>query len=146
MKKTLILTAADYSTASDSEEEVSFYFKGSYVRLYGEKAPENGKFEILLDGESKGTIDCQGSSRRISTLLFEVEGLAEDMFHELRLITPDEHRVAIDYAEIPYNESLMTVMNRRTDQELARMERHETTATEPKDWKPITPLRKSSRA
>ena len=60
------------------------------------------------------------------------------MFHELRLITPDEHRVAIDYAEIPYNESLMTVMNRRTDQELARMERHETTATEPKDWKPIT--------
>ncbi len=125
-------------TASDSEEEVSFYFKGSYVRLYGEKAPENGKFEILLDGESKGTIDCQGSSRQISTLLFEVEGLAEDMFHELRLITPDEHRVAIDYAEIPYNESLMTVMNRRTDQELARMERHETTATEPKDWKPIT--------
>lgn len=136
--------ASSYSgrllTASAPEEEISFYFSGSYVRLYGEKAPKNGKLEVLMDGEKLGIIDCRETSKQVSALLFEACELTENQFHELRLITSDRHRVAIDYAEIPYGESLMTNMNRRTDQELARMERHETTATDPKDWKPVTLL------
>lgn len=46
--------------------------------------------------------------------------------------------VAIDGCEIWDNRCLMTVINRRTDEETGRMARHETTATDPADWKPVT--------
>lgn len=125
------------TAAAGRGERFFIGFAGPQLRLYGRKGPDGGCFSVTLDGTFIREVDCRAEKETASALLFSADGLSGAGFHMLEAETLGGC-VAIDGCEIWDNRCLMTVINRRTDEETGRMARYETTATDPADWKPVT--------
>ena len=63
--------------ASTSNTYLSYGFTGTGVRVLGDKAPDNGKFDVWLDGVYKATIDCYSTSYAKQVILYEISGLID---------------------------------------------------------------------
>ena len=130
--------AGALAVADEGGEEWEVCFKGPSLRCYGETGPGGGVMSLYVDQKPASKISCRSNQPAAYALLFELTDLPAGRFVVVRGVTDTPGgRVALKHFEVEDPACMMVEMNRRTDEELARMRRHEITATEPADWRPI---------
>ena len=124
--------------ATLSGEEWEFYAKGSTVRCYGETGPDGGVMQLYVNDKPYKVVSCCSKVARKHRLLFTIDHLAADRFNRIKgVVVSKGKRVALEGFVTDDPTCLMGEMNRQTDEELARMSRHEKTASDPAGWKPV---------
>ena len=124
--------------ATLSGEEWEFYAKGSTVRCYGETGPDGGVMQLYVNDKPYKVVSCCSKVARKHRLLFTIDHLAADRFNRIKgVVVSKGKRVALEGFVTDDPTCLMVEMNRQTDEELARMSRHEKTASDPAGWKPV---------
>ena len=124
--------------ATLSGEEWEFYAKGSTVRCYGETGPDGGVMQLYVNDKPYKVVSCCSKVARKHRLLFTIDRLAADRFNRIKgVVVSKGKRVALEGFVTDDPTCLMVEMNRQTDEELARMSRHEKTASDPAGWKPV---------
>lgn len=124
--------------ATLSGEEWEFYAKGSMVRCYGETGPDGGVMQLYVNDKPYKVVSCCSKVARKHRLLFTIDRLAADRFNRIKgVVVSKGKRVALEGFVTDDPTCLMVEMNRQTDEELARMSRHEKTASDPAGWKPV---------
>lgn len=119
---------------TEIDEELEFCFKGSFIRLYGQKGPQYSSVLARMDNGEDAEISLSAPSLEYG-VIFEADNLDPEEYHVLHLTTRGS--ISIDGAVVPCATPLMTVMNRRTDQELADMEKHIRKTIPRENWKPV---------
>jgi len=125
--------------ATDKGEKFEVYFVGTSIRCYGEKSSDAGVLDIYVGGKKIKTVSLVYGGKKSNSLLFEIDNLPADRFNSIKaVVTSNGKRVAINSFKIEEPTCLMVEMNRRTDIELAQMATHQRTASDPKDWNPVS--------
>lgn len=130
--------ASSLAEAKDAGEDWEFYTKGTMVQCFGDTGPDGGVMELFVDGMKVRNVDLKTRTPSSGKLLFELKDLPAGKYHVIRgSVAPKGGRVAIRHFITDDPSCLMVDMNRMTDAEIARMARHESKATDPKDWRPV---------
>jgi hypothetical protein len=126
------------ATTQEDNEEWEFYAKGNLFQCFGETGPAGGSMRIFINDKPYKDISLYSKNEKKGALLFELNNLPADQFNRIKgFVTSRGRKVAIERFVIADPTCLMVEMNRNTDIEIARMSRHETTASDPKGWKPV---------
>lgn len=125
--------------AYEDDEEWEFYSKGSSVKCFGETGPDGGTVRIFINDKKYKDISLYSKNKTNNQLLFELNDLPADRFNLIKgVVLTRGKKVAIESFTVVNPTCLMVEMNRHTDIEIAAMARHETTASDPAGWKPVT--------
>ncbi len=139
------LDGATLVASREVGDELELYFFGTVARVYGARGPLGGLCEILLDGESRGTVDTYADTLTADALLFEDSALPDTTLpHRLtvRVLGKAHPRatdrvIALHHFVVEDRPCVLTVMNDLTTRELAVMPTAPT-YTDPADWRPVT--------
>ena len=127
------------AVAYDSDEEWEFYSKGPTVKCFGETSPGGGIMRIYVNDKKYKDINLYSKKKASNQLLFELKDLPSNKFNRIKgVVVSEGKKIAIASFTIANPTCLMVEMNRHTDEEIAKMSRHETTASDPAGWKPVT--------
>ena len=76
-------------------------FTGTAISVYGQKGPQQGIFEIFIDGVSRGTYDLVAEADQAELLLAEIDGL-ENGEHTFKLVANHDQGkfILLNYVEV----------------------------------------------
>lgn len=131
-------TPFSLAVAEEEDEEWEFYCKGPSIRCFGETGPNGGIMRLYVNDIQYKDIHFYSNKKASRQLLFELKNLPSDRFNRIKgVVVSKRGKITIESFTIADPACLMVEMNRLTDEEIAKMGRHETTASDPAGWKPV---------
>jgi len=133
-----INTTSSMAVAEEEGEEWEFYSKGPSVKCFGETGPNGGTMRLYVNGKHYKDINFHSKRKVSDQLLFELKNLPSTQFNKIKGVKLSKGgKITMKNFIIENPSCLMVEMNYLTDQEIEKMSRHETTASDPAEWKSV---------
>lgn len=131
-------TLSSLAFAGNVDEEWEFYCKGPSIKCFGRTSPDGGQMRLYVNGVKYKDINFYSKKETSNQLLFELKNLPAEKFNLIKgVILPKGGKITIEHFAIDNPSCLMVEMNRQTDEEISKMGRYETTASNPSEWNPV---------